>query len=237
MTKKIFEVESDSDVEVVDEPVKLDVIDEEVEEDVLEEDVLEVEEHVPSPIGKVKAPKVKKSKKTKVLDPEDDNTEKQVLDELEEPKKKRKKRPPLTEERKAQLLKNLEVGRKKAMENRKKKAQVKKIIKKKKEEEMDTLIKEDLVAKKFEASEKNKLREDLDEMKSMMKNLMEENKKLKSKPQSSSEKITVQSNKSLSDEKTPLVQESQSSAPPVPKVLKVHKSKGIASRWSKYNSQ
>ena len=230
MTKKIFEVESDSDVEVVDEPVKLDVIDEEVEEDVLEEDVLEVEE-------KVKAPKVKKSKKTKVLDPEDDNTEKQVLDELEEPKKKRKKRPPLTEERKAQLLKNLEVGRKKAMENRKKKAQVKKIIKKKKEEEMDTLIKEDLVAKKFEASEKNKLREDLDEMKSMMKNLMEENKKLKSKPQSSSEKITVQSNKSLSDEKTPLVQKSQASAPPVPKVLKVHKSKGIASRWSKYNSQ
>jgi hypothetical protein len=233
MSKKIFEVESDSDIEVVDEPVKLDVID---EEDVLEEEVVQ---------EKVKAPKVKKSKKLKVLDPEDDNTEKQVLDELEEPKKKRKKRPPLTEERKAQLLKNLEVGRKKAMENRKKKAQVKKIIKKKKEEEMDTLIKEDLVAKKFEASEKNKLREDLDEMKSMMKNLMEENKKLKSTPPignqslgatpQSSQKISVEQNKKLVVENSQLKQESKPSSLPIPKVLKVHKSKGIASRWSKYN--
>ena len=152
MSNKIFETDSDL----------------EIEEHETEAPVEEVEEEVEQPT----APKVKtKTKaKTKVLDPEDDNTVDVKADELGEPKKQRKKRPPLTEERKAQLLANLEKGRLKALENRKKKAQVKKIIKKKKEEEMDALIQEDLVAKKTQASEKNKLREDLDEMKLMMKN-------------------------------------------------------------------
>jgi len=149
---------------------------------------------------------------------------------LGEPKKQRKKRPPLTEERKAQLLANLEKGRLKAMENRKKKAQVKKIIKKKKEEEMDTLIQEDLVAKKTQASEKNKLREDLDEMKLMMKNLMEENKKLKSsKPAPASAPATL-----------PVIKEEKPQEPPAP-VAQVpqrrnHISKGIKSRWDKYKN-
>lgn len=136
MSNKIFETDSDLEIE---DPV----------EDPVEDEVEELE---PAPT----APKVKaKTKaKTKVLDPEDDNTIEVKKDELGEPKKQRKKRPPLTEERKAQLLANLEKGRLKALENRKKKAQVKKIIKKKKEEEMDTLIQEDLVAKKNQASEK-----------------------------------------------------------------------------------
>ncbi len=205
MSNKIFETDSDLEIE--------DPVEEQVEE--------HVEELEPAPT----APKVKAKSKTKVLDPEDDNTQEVKTDELGEPKKQRKKRPPLTEERKAQLLKNLEAGRKKALENRKKKAQVKKIIKKKKEEEMDTLIQEDLVAKKTQASEKNKLREDLDEMKVMMRNLMEENSKLRS---STSKAPAPAPQLNTIKEETPA--QSVETIPEKKKYI----SKGIKSRWDRY---
>ncbi len=117
------------------------------------------------------------------------------------------------------------------MENRKKKAQVKKIIKKKKEEDMDNLIKEDLMKKKFEASEKNKLQGDIDEMKNMMKNLVEENKRLKSaKPTLKTIDEDTQSNTDLENDKQSNDKQIQEIKP-----LKIHRSKGITSRWSKYN--
>ena len=152
-------------------------------------------------------------------------------EEAVEPVKKRKKRAPLTEERKAQLLKNLEAGRKKALEVRQKKAQAKKILKKKKDEEMDNLIKEDLMSKKFEKTEKDKLRQDLDEMKNMMKNLMEENKKLKSSKPSVNEELPPQEPKQILPQP---IQEAQANKQTV-KPPKIHQSKGITSRWSKYN--
>jgi len=189
MSNKIFEIDSDAEVEVSEEIEPVEV-----------SEGSETDEITPA------SPKVKK-----------------VSEAEEKPKKPRKKRPPLTEERKAQLLKNLEAGRKKAMENRQKKAQAKKIIKKKKEEEMDNLIKEDLMAKKYEASEKNKLRDDLDEMKKMMKNLMEENSRLKNpKPLQTIKEETKPS--APTPEPVPI-------EPPKPKI---HRTKGITSRWAKY---
>jgi uncharacterized membrane-anchored protein len=124
----------------------------------------------------------------------------------------------------------LEKGRLKALENRKKKAQVKKIIKKKKEEEMDTLIQEDLVAKKSQASEKNKLREDLDEMKLMMKKLMDENSKLKSKEPN----LSPINEEPPAPAPTPAPASKSAPAPPPVPERKKHISKGIQSRWAKY---
>lgn len=210
MSNKIFETDSDLEIE---EPA-----------------VEAVESSEPAPT----APKVKTKTKTKVLDPEDDNTIEVKTDELGEPKKQRKKRPPLTEERKAQLLANLQKGRQKALENRQKKAQVKKIIKKKKEEEMDTLIQQDLVAKKSQASEKNKLRDDLDEMKLMMKKLMDENNKLKSKEPN----LSPINEEPPASKSAPAPAPAPKSAPaptPAPQ-RRNHISKGIKSRWDKYKN-
>lgn len=200
MSNKIFE--TDSDIEVSEEPIEV--------------------QEVPIVEERPKGPKVQ----TKVLDPEDDNTKVVKTDELGEPKKQRKKRPPLTEERKAQLLKNLEAGRKKALENRQKKAQAKKIIKKKKEEEVDNLIKEDLNIKKYEATEKSKIRDELNEMKAMMKNIMEENKKLKSSPSTPL--------KTIKEEPVPEPAVAPVAAPVAIPKPKIHRNKGIASRWDKY---
>lgn len=220
MSKKVFE--TDSDLELDSEPEVAS--DAEVEE-TFNEETKRIEETKPKRKPKAKG-------KAKLLEPEDDNTKVIKTDELGEPKKQRKKRPPLTEERKAQLLANLEKGRLKALENRKKKAQVKKIIKKKKEEEMDTLIQEDLAAKKSQASEKNKLREDLDEMKLMMKKLMEENSQLQANQAKSVPKPTL----SPVNEEPPTKEAPKPVAQvvPVAPVRPKHVSKGIQSRWAKY---
>ena len=130
----------------------------------------------------------------------------------EKPVKKPRKKRILTEEAKEKLLKNLEAGRKKAMENRQKKSEEKRIIKKKKDED--------------ELSHKNKLRQDLDEMKKMMQNLIEENSKLK-------KSTPLQP---IKEEAEPQAKQPEPQAKqPEPVKPVVYRTKGIASRWAKYN--
>ena len=167
--------------------------------------------------------------KQKVKEESKPEPKEEVVDEVEEveeekPKKKRAKRP-MTEERRQMLIQNLAKGRATSLERRKKAAEAKKITKKNKEDAINKIIEDDKKLKETKLMKQDtQLLTEFNEMKSMMKTLMEENKKLKTKK----EEPKLETVKEVVNQ--PKME------PPKPQVvpMRIARSRGIGSRWNKY---
>lgn len=149
----------------------------------------------------------------------------EIEEEDEKPKKKKRAKRPMTEERRLMLIENLKKGRETSMANRKKAAEAKKITKKNKDEAINKIIEEDRKLKETNLMKKdNQLITEFNEMKLMMKKLMDENNKLKTNKQEPPEKLEVIKE---------IVNEPKNEPKP-PTPLRISRSRGIGSRWSRY---
>ncbi len=204
------------------------------------------------------APKVKKERKKKAIDPiEEEETLKMEIKEVEnevenevkndpppkKEKKEKKPRKPMDEATKARLLEQLARGRETSKLNRKKRAEAKKIIRRKKDEDIDEIIKEDLERKKKENQDKNFLREELAELKNSLKELMAENKSLRTQKNNDRIEKVKEDIKEVKEDIQEVKQLKGDSIPkgspmipnvPIVRNLKVQTSRGIKSRWDKY---
>jgi len=88
----------------------------------------------------------------------------------EKPKKEKKKRKPMSDERKKQLLLNLQKGRETAKLNRMKIAKAKKIKKLEKDEEIDNIILEHVKKSKSKRTKEDELQEEINNLKKQLEN-------------------------------------------------------------------